>query len=107
MVIENTSLVSSGYINRRLHLFDALQLVLINDSATLYRLQQIFYPLGAVSPDTVELIPIVTVNTILFPYYCDYHAIDPRAFKNSSNHYVRTGITFLYLMTPFQILKQS
>ena len=83
-----SSLVSSDYIDKQ-QLFDALQLALINDSTNLYKLQEIFYPTGGVSPDTVEFTSIVTVNTILFPNNnsCYYH--DPQAFKNSSNHYVR------------------
>ncbi len=85
VVMGNTSLVLS---DKRRQLFDALQLALINDSTNLYRLQEMFYPQGEVSPDTVEFTSIVTVNTILFPNnnYCYYY---PRAFKNSSNHYVR------------------
>ncbi len=111
VVMENTSLVSSDYIDKKRQLFDALQLASshkINDSTNLYQLQEIFYPRGAVSQDTVEFTSIVTVNAILFPNNnsCYYYS---RAFKNSSNHYVRniTAIPpLISFMTPFQILKQ-
>ncbi len=67
-----------------------MQLALINDSTSLYQLQEIFYPTREVSPDTVEFIFVVTINTILLPNNNScYSYNNPWAFKNSSNHYVR------------------
>ncbi len=86
VVMGNTSLVLSDLtIEEEQQLFDILQFALINDSTNLYKLQEMFYPPGEVSPDTVVFNSTVTVNTISNPnnYNCD------PAFQNISNHYVR------------------
>ncbi len=92
VVMGNTSLVLSDLtIEEEQQLFDALQLALINNSTNLYKLQEMFYPPGEVSPDTVVFNSTVTVNTISNPdnYSCDQDSFQFPAFKNVSNHYVR------------------
>ena len=88
VVMGNTSLVLSDYIDEEQQLFDVLQLALINDSTNLYKLQKMFYPPRKVSPYTVVFNSTVTVDTILFPHNTSCGYENP-AFKNSSDHYVR------------------
>ena len=87
VVIGNTSLVLSDYIDEEKELIDALHLVLINNSTSLYELQKLFYPPGEVSPDTVVFNPIVTVNTIPDNNSCN--GSRSPAFKKYDDHYVR------------------
>ncbi len=106
----NTSLVLSDLdltIDEKQQLFDVLQFALINDSTNLYQLQEMFYPPGVVSPDTVVFKSTVTVNTILLPdnsYYGCYPAFVVNILEVNTALIV---ISFQYLMMLFQVLKQT